>query len=106
MSLNEQGNPVAVLEVVEGDPAPSALADTPAPNAEYGFRPEPIPGPSVEEIKLMSVEGYPEQPTSQELIMKRAQAQADAIIKAAEDSVAAMDKAEAEAREAATTESG
>jgi hypothetical protein len=101
VSLDPQGAPIEVVDIVEGEPRPVDLSNMPLPSAEYGFRPEPIPGPSVEELKLRSIEGYPEQPSQQELIMARAQAQADAIVKAAEDTVAAMDKAEADAVAAA-----
>jgi hypothetical protein len=100
VSHDEMGTPVEVVDVKKED-RPFDLTGVPLPNPDYGYRPEPIPGPSVEETKLMGVEGYPEQPSAQEYIMKRAQAQADAIVKAAEDYVAAMDKAEAEAKKAA-----
>lgn len=104
VSLDPMGAPIEVVEVIEGATTPASLVATPMPSAEYGYRPEPIPGPSVEEIKMMSVEGFPAQKSAQELIMARAQAQADAIVKAATDAVAAMDEAEAAA--AAAAESG
>jgi hypothetical protein len=98
IALDPAGSPMEVVDVTKGEPRPIDITNVPFPSAEYGFRPEPIPGPSVEELKLRSVEGYPEQPSAQEIIMQRAQAQADAIVKAAENAVANMDKAEAAAR--------
>lgn len=93
-TLDSAGQPGEVVDVKENTGPVIAVGGEAVPSADYGYRPEPIPGPSVEEIKLMSVEGYEAGPTAQERVMARAQAQADGILKAAEQTVAAMDRAE------------
>lgn len=99
IQLDMFGKRKEVIDVVKADGPPADLATRyPAPAGEYGYRPEPIPGPSLEQMELMGIKGMPEQPTSQELIMQRAQAQADAIMAAAQNAVTNMDRAEAAAR--------
>lgn len=111
------GQPDATVETFSGGvPISVSISETGAPtgvttdathsggvlNPDTNMRnfnppvPEAIPGPTVEEMRLGVVEDAPEPKSAADQIMERAHREADAIVKAAEDAVAAMD-AEAKA---------